>query len=170
MDKLLKFFLGNHQSSSLVGYALGLFALFNQAREAGAVSTRDAVLVAAIVFGFRFLNERASSIGAIAGKLLGVSGDGTGQALPPVAERMIVGQPAQISPALHQAIQSEQEAKLRQQLQAVIGQRDAVIKDAAMMREQLRQSDQQLGVLRAQLQNQVDSLRAQSDADVLRNG
>jgi len=170
MNKLIQLVLGNHQSSSLVGYAIGLFALFNQAREAGAVNVRDAIIVTAIVFGFRFLNDRAPSIGAIAGKLLSVSGDGTGQALPPVTERMIVGQPAQISPALHQAIQSEQEAKLRQQLQTVIGQRDAVIKDAALMREQLRQSDQQLGVLRAQLQNQVDNLRAHSDADVLRHG
>ena len=168
MDKVLKFFLGNHQSSSLVGYAIGLFALFNDARESGAVSTRDAVIVAAIVFGFRFLNENVPSIGGVVSRLLNVSGDGSGQALPPVSERMV--QAVQTSPGLITNTQSEQVTRLQQQLQAAIGQRDAVIKDAALMREQLRQSDQQLGVLRAELQSQVAAIRDQSDGDLLRHG
>lgn len=146
MDKLLKLLVGNHQESSLAGYLLLGFSLWQQYHEQ--FSPLLALVGVGLFFILRFTNERLPGVDEVLQAVLrslanrGVVSNTTGLANAP--------------PARHQPTPYEQQ--LMREVETLRGQRDAVIEDAAKLRQNLDYSNRQVEAHRANTSTRVDAL------------
>lgn len=145
MDKLLKLFLGNHQQSSIAGYLMLGFTLWQQYREQ--FNPTLAAIGVGLFFVLRFMNERVPG-------LVGLVQSVVAQYLRQAPPTVLVTTP--VEPARHQPTPYEQQ--LMREVETLRGEREAVLEDAANLRRNLTIASHELEQHRAQTNTRINTL------------
>jgi len=152
MDKLLKLLLGNHQSSSAVGYVMLAFTLWQE--YSGQFNSTLALLGVGLFFLLRFANEHVPGLPGLIDAVLVEIRQRSNATLP---------RPAPVPNQYEHATprQNFEQALLQEQ-------RDALGRENQFLKQQVAELNQRTEAQRAQTQTRIDALPAGRDA--LREG